>query len=261
MLLGPPRLGVPRAWRSRTADRCREVCGGQAGLGAGISGRAWRTDDPGREAVEGADGADARGRGAAARGLTEEGNGEKTRLPTIHTVDLTTSRRYCNAHLNLMTGRAPGWPHTVDVAQDTRQERPRKTTRCLPFRGAPGAKEVLLLTSRGTGRWVFPKGWAEKGLKGHELAAKEAFEEAGIVGKVGKQAIGAYSYDKDGLELFVRVFPLEVQTLLDDWPEKAERNRKWFSLAEAATLLDEGELVILMLRLSTENIEAGDPTT
>jgi 8-oxo-dGTP pyrophosphatase MutT (NUDIX family) len=131
----------------------------------------------------------------------------------------------------------------------------------LPFRGAPGTTEVLLLTSRGTGRWVFSKGWAERGLKGHELAAKEAFEEAGIVGKVLTRAIGAYTYDKDSLELVVRVYPMEVERLLDDWPEKAERKREWFSLAQAATLVDEGELVMLLLRLSAQDIEAGDPTT
>lgn len=141
-------------------------------------------------------------------------------------------------------------------------KRPTKNGRAkqcaaLPFTGEPGATKVLLVTSRGTGRWVLPKGWVERGLKGHELAAKEAFEEAGVVGQARKHAIGAYSYDKDGVEMAVRVFALKVEKLLDDWPEQTQRTRRWFSLAEAATVVDEGELVVLLLQLSAEDIGAG----
>jgi 8-oxo-dGTP pyrophosphatase MutT (NUDIX family) len=55
---------------------------------------------------------------------------------------------------------------------------------------------VMLVTSRETRRWVFPKGWAEADLKPHELAAKEAFEEAGLVGAVEPEPVGSYSYEK-----------------------------------------------------------------
>ena len=55
---------------------------------------------------------------------------------------------------------------------------------------------MLLVTSRETGRWVLPKGWAEKGLTGSEVAAKEAFEEAGIIGVILDSSIGWYSYLK-----------------------------------------------------------------
>lgn len=128
----------------------------------------------------------------------------------------------------------------------------------LPFRGTPGATEIMLLTSRGTGRWVLPKGWAEKGLTGPELAAKEALEEGGIVGQIGPRAIGKYSYDKDGVHLRVQVYPLRVETLLDDWRERDQRTREWFTLARAAVLVDEPQLVLLLLRLSAEDIAAAE---
>jgi 8-oxo-dGTP pyrophosphatase MutT (NUDIX family) len=62
--------------------------------------------------------------------------------------------------------------------------------------GDDGIARVLLLTSRKTKRWVIPKGWPMKGLKPHEAAAQEAFEEAGLSGKIGKKRIGRYTYFK-----------------------------------------------------------------
>ena len=116
----------------------------------------------------------------------------------------------------------------------------------------------MLLTSRGTGRWVLPKGWAEKGMTGSAMAAKEAMEEGGIVGEVRAKRIARYEYTKDGIDLRVDVFPLEVHSLLDDRPERAERTRQWFTLSQAAMEVDESGLVKLFLRLSAEDIEAAD---
>jgi 8-oxo-dGTP pyrophosphatase MutT (NUDIX family) len=49
---------------------------------------------------------------------------------------------------------------------------------------------VLLITTRGRGRWTIPKGWPEKGLRDRDLAAKEAVEEAGVEGEVGSKPVG-----------------------------------------------------------------------
>ncbi len=126
----------------------------------------------------------------------------------------------------------------------------------LPFRVAEdGSRQVMLLTSRGTGRWIIPKGWPIKGLKPREVAAREAFEEAGLLGRVsGKRPVGIFHYAKqiasDPLLCEVRVFLLWVERQLDDWPEKAERQTMWVGLAEAADLVDEGGLAEIMRRLS-----------
>src|SRR4051794_3326365 len=95
----------------------------------------------------------------------------------------------------------------------------------LPLAEKEGEAMVMLVTSRETGRWVLPKGWAEKNLTGPELAAKEAFEEAGVIGEVGTKPAGSYEYEKRlpksrTVECKVDVFPMQVDRLLDDWPER-----------------------------------------
>ena len=114
---------------------------------------------------------------------------------------------------------------------------------------------VMLVTSRETHRWVLPKGWAEKRLTGPELAAKEAFEEAGLVGEVAPDPVGSYVYLERlpggrALACDVDVFPLQVERLLDDLPERRQRERRWFTLAGAAMAVEEGGLVALLLRLA-----------
>lgn len=44
----------------------------------------------------------------------------------------------------------------------------------------PGVREVLLVTSRGTKRWIVPKGWPHRGADGPASALAEAWEEAGV---------------------------------------------------------------------------------
>lgn len=116
----------------------------------------------------------------------------------------------------------------------------------LPWRLAQRL-EVMLITSRETARWVIPKGWPMKDLSGPLTAAQEAFEEAGIDGDVDTQAIGAYPYVKrlkDGSmrPLTVEVFALRVGREHAEWPEVHERQRRWFTPAEAAEAVDEDEL-------------------
>lgn len=117
----------------------------------------------------------------------------------------------------------------------------------LPWRKADDSVEVLLVTSRGSGRWVLPKGWPEKREQPHEAAAREAAEEAGVTGFTEPRAIGCFYYAKalpSGLHwrCEVRVFPLEVDCVADKWPERKQRRRRWFALRDAARLVDEKDL-------------------
>ncbi len=114
---------------------------------------------------------------------------------------------------------------------------------------------VMLVTSRGTGRWVLPKGWAEEKLSGPEVAAKEAFEEAGILGTVKPVVLGTYSYLKQmpkdrTVTCKVDVIAMSTDRLLEDWPEREQRIRQWFSLSEAAEKVQEGDLSLLLRRLA-----------
>jgi 8-oxo-dGTP pyrophosphatase MutT (NUDIX family) len=122
----------------------------------------------------------------------------------------------------------------------------------LPYRSGEGAdREVLLVTSRKTRRWIIPKGWPLEGKPPHATAAREALEEAGLVGTVTKQPIGSYSYVKrakggDAIECEVHVFPMEVTAQKRRWQERGEREMQWFSIADAAAAVDDPALANLI---------------
>ncbi len=120
----------------------------------------------------------------------------------------------------------------------------------LCWRLHKGAVQVLLITSRDTGRWVIPKGWPIMGLTAAGSAAREAWEEAGVEGKTLDQPLGQYLYDKiarpaTALPCSVAVFPLRVEALRNRFPERKQRRRKWFPATEAALLVAEAELRLL----------------
>jgi 8-oxo-dGTP pyrophosphatase MutT (NUDIX family) len=125
----------------------------------------------------------------------------------------------------------------------------------LPYRRSKsGNIEVLLVTSRETRRWIIPKGWPISGVEPHNLAALEAMEEAGVTGEVEDVPIGAYRYEKkrsDGTIVMCTVdtFALKVEERMPTWPEQEERERKWFSLDEAAQKVQEPELRVLIKKL------------
>lgn len=125
---------------------------------------------------------------------------------------------------------------------------PRRQVGALPFRRlAEGGVKILLITSRESRRWVIPKGWPMKGRKPYEAAAREAYEEAGLLGQIGKRPLGFYLYEKrlksrDCVLCQVKVFPLEVRKQLKHWPEKHEREDRWFSPSDAAEAVAESGL-------------------
>ncbi len=110
---------------------------------------------------------------------------------------------------------------------------------------------MLLVTTRGSkGRWVIPKGNAAGGPP-HLSAAKEAEEEAGVNGRVCPVPLGSYRYRKRrangaSVLLDVDVFPLAVSGELSTWKEQSERERRWFTLSEAAEAIDEEDLCHLI---------------
>jgi 8-oxo-dGTP pyrophosphatase MutT (NUDIX family) len=129
---------------------------------------------------------------------------------------------------------------------------PRSQFAAVPWRrNADGEVEILLITSRETRRWVIPKGWPIKGISSAKSAAREAFEEAGVGGKVRKRPVGTYHYDKrlkNGRLQHVRVavFPLQVEREADAYPEAGQREKLWLPPAEAARQVDEPELMVLL---------------
>ncbi|MCB1380318.1 MAG: NUDIX hydrolase [Alphaproteobacteria bacterium] len=124
----------------------------------------------------------------------------------------------------------------------------------LPWRNRGQGIEVLLISSRGTGRWVIPKGWPIPRLSPRESAAREAFEEAGIGGSITPKALGQYSYDKQldngsSRSCTVQVFGLEIMVQHQTWPEKGQRTARWFTREEAAAAVAEPELAAIIRNL------------
>ena len=130
----------------------------------------------------------------------------------------------------------------------------RKQVAALPVRMDAGGKiRVLLITSRETSRLIIPKGWPMKGHKDHRAAAIEAQEEAGVIGRIHKKAIGTYTYWKRRADHFdlcrVKVFILEAQRQLPAWREKGQRQSAWMLLDDASALVDDTGLVPILRRL------------
>lgn len=132
-------------------------------------------------------------------------------------------------------------------------KRPNKfQVAALCYRGSGKKKEVLLITSRGSGRWILPKGWPMEGKSAAEAARIEAWEEAGVQpAKVAKHALGSFEYTKDrdeGLPLpcDTYVYPVKVEKLARNYPEAGERKRKWVAPGVAADLVDDPGLKDLL---------------
>lgn len=124
---------------------------------------------------------------------------------------------------------------------------PRLQIAALPWRQVEDRVEIMLITSRGTGRWVVPKGWPEGQEALHVSAAREAYEEAGLTGYISDKAVGSFQYEKRKVSGMVNrcqvlVFPLEVRHVAADWPEQNQRKREWMDLKRAAGSVDEPEL-------------------
>ena len=117
----------------------------------------------------------------------------------------------------------------------------------LCYRIKRGKVQVLLVTSRGTKRWIVPKGWPMEGKTPAESARQEAWEEAGVTGKPDGPCLGVYSYAKDAgtmdeLPCVAMVYPVAVKSLAKKFPEQGQRRRRWVSRKQAARMVLEKEL-------------------
>lgn len=132
------------------------------------------------------------------------------------------------------------------VAGRPRERWYNEQSAALPYRWSRSGLEVLLVTSRTTHRWVLPKGSIGSGLTPYQAAVLEAYEEAGVDGRIGRTCIGVYGYtkrnEKKHKRCLVKVFPLRVATVLPEWPERRQRRRQWVSVSTAAARVQEASL-------------------
>ena|SRR5688572_24410727 len=118
----------------------------------------------------------------------------------------------------------------------------------LPYRIRGRRLEVALVTKLQGRRWVVPKGNLERGEAAWACAQREAFEEAGLLGRVERHPIGRYRYTKRGLKREVDVYLLEVTEVLDRWVEAGLRRRKWVEADAAVERVREPGLKSLLIQ-------------
>jgi phosphohistidine phosphatase len=107
----------------------------------------------------------------------------------------------------------------------------------IPFRRKKEAIEVCLIRNKGRKKWKIPKGFVGPGETSQQAALKEAWEEAGLKGRLIGDTIGSYEYDKWGLELTVTVYLMEVSDVEEDWEESRFRERRWSTVDTAFDML------------------------
>jgi 8-oxo-dGTP pyrophosphatase MutT (NUDIX family) len=160
-------------------------------------------------------------------------NRAKLGLPRIGAASATT------------TSRAPLCEMDPKVLLTALQAVPtrHKQVGALPFRRtSAGEIEVLLITSRRARRWIIPKGWPLPGLSFQESAAREALEEAGLIGRVAERSIGSFEYMKrlsgrTPCLCSVEVFPMHVEEVRAWWDEGSQRSRRWCNSSEVSDLV------------------------
>ena len=122
----------------------------------------------------------------------------------------------------------------------------------LCYRIKRGKVQILLVTSRGSKRWIVPKGWPMDGKTPAQSAQQEAWEEAGVTGKPDSTCLGVYSYAKDvgsmdDLPCLAMLYPIAVKSLAKKFPERGQRRRRWVSRKRAARMVQEVELTRMIL--------------
>ena len=111
----------------------------------------------------------------------------------------------------------------------------------LPYRMRDDDVEILLITTRKKGRWSLPKGWPIRRSTPQKTAKIEAYEEAGVRGRIANERIGCFTKRRrrklQSVLCEVEIFPLDVKRQQEDWPEKRERKRIWVDARKAAKLV------------------------
>ena len=120
---------------------------------------------------------------------------------------------------------------------------PIRQASVVPFRRRNQRVEFCLITTR-KGNWIFPKGIIDPGETLEQSAAKEALEEAGILGQI-TLPLGQYEYFKWGTTITVTALLMEVYQVEDSW-EEDWRQRRWVTVEEARKLVVRDELKELL---------------
>lgn len=120
---------------------------------------------------------------------------------------------------------------------------------CYKMKG--GEPRILLVTTRDRGHWMIPKGWPLDGKSPVDTALIEAWEEAGVKGKVTGPCLGLFSYVKEAgragtMPCAAMVFPVLVEKMSKKFPEAGQRKRKWMKPKKAASRVKDPDLAKML---------------
>lgn len=159
------------------------------------------------------------------------------------------------------------WPASTppDTAEDTPARRTQVGALCWRLskrRDGTKGPEILMVTSRDTGRWIIPKGWPIKTLGMPGSALLEAWEEGGVRGEACADPLGWFDYDKIGrkgaiIPCRVQVHAIKVAELAGRYPECLQRRRRWFRPHKAARKVAEPGLAQIMMQIHSGTILLG----
>jgi len=128
----------------------------------------------------------------------------------------------------------------------------------VPYRWGEGGLEILLITTRRSGRWSLPKGHLEPGMTPQESAENEAWEEGGVQGVVQDHELGIFAYQKLGFGHRTTFYPMLVTAVADTWLEQADRSRRWCPPDKAMALLAPRNMSYLVKALVAWLDECGE---
>ncbi len=128
-------------------------------------------------------------------------------------------------------------------------EREIRQIAALPLLAKPdGSLDLCIVTARGSGRWIIPKGNPIHGLQPHEVAAREALEEAGLVGVAHPDCIGSFKFDRRQTRCTVDVYAMKVSWQNPQWAEMNDRSVLCCNVETALSMISPKGLVDLISR-------------
>jgi 8-oxo-dGTP pyrophosphatase MutT (NUDIX family) len=107
----------------------------------------------------------------------------------------------------------------------------------IPFRRSGDSVSLCLITAASSQSWGIPKGTIERGDSPQDTALQEAWEEAGLRGRILGDSLGSYEYEKGGVLLTVAVYLMEVEIEAERWEEQELRRRRWIPVRDAPRVL------------------------
>ena len=110
----------------------------------------------------------------------------------------------------------------------------------------------MLVTPSAGGGWILPKGNIAKRMDTLKSAAKEAFEEAGVVGECENNVLGVINFSKTASGIAsARIYPLAIQRILPRWEEEGTRSRRLFLIDRAIRIMKTEESAEVLRNLKT----------